>query len=165
MILAATLAKRCGEIPVLHDRRMPGRSSANIDHIAVAASGVYVIDTKRYKGKIEVAKPLFGRPKLEVAGRDQTKLIEGLTRQVAAVRSALADLGHDGVPLHGCLCFVAPAGLLAGGGLPSLRTLRIDGYALYSPAKLARRLNGRGPLTPERAVALQLELAVRFPAA
>ena len=57
-ILAEFLAKRCPDVPVLHDRRMP-HSKANIDHIAVGASGVYVIDTKRYRGKIEVPIPEF----------------------------------------------------------------------------------------------------------
>ncbi|MFC5179418.1 nuclease-related domain-containing protein [Nocardioides taihuensis] len=35
---------------VLHDRRIPG-SRANIDHIAITPSGVYVIDAKRYRGR------------------------------------------------------------------------------------------------------------------
>lgn len=60
-ILAEFLAKRCPAVPLLHDRRVP-HSLANIDHIAVGASGVYVIDTKRYRGKIEVLNPLFGTP-------------------------------------------------------------------------------------------------------
>lgn len=34
---------------LLHDRRIP-RSKANIDHLAVTASGVYVIDAKKYRG-------------------------------------------------------------------------------------------------------------------
>ena len=42
---------------VLHDRRIPG-SRANIDHIAVAPSGVYVIDAKKYQG----------RPQLKIEG-------------------------------------------------------------------------------------------------
>jgi hypothetical protein len=37
---------------VLHDRAIP-RSRANIDHIAVVPSGVWVIDTKRYRGRVE----------------------------------------------------------------------------------------------------------------
>lgn len=44
--LAASLARRCPQAIVLHDRRMP-RGRANIDHIAVAPSGVWVIDAKR----------------------------------------------------------------------------------------------------------------------
>ena len=37
---------------VLHDRRLPG-SKANIDHIAVTANGVWVIDAKRYRGLVD----------------------------------------------------------------------------------------------------------------
>lgn len=37
---------------MLHDRRIP-RSRANIDHLAVTRSGVFVIDAKKYKGRTE----------------------------------------------------------------------------------------------------------------
>lgn len=37
---------------LLHDRRIPG-TKANIDHIVVAANGVWIVDAKRYKGKVE----------------------------------------------------------------------------------------------------------------
>ena len=37
---------------VLHDRAVPG-GRANIDHIAVVPSGVWVIDTKHYRGRLE----------------------------------------------------------------------------------------------------------------
>ncbi len=140
------------------------RSRANIDHIAVAASGVYVIDTKRYRGKIEVLKPLFGKPKLKIGGRDQTKLVDGLANQVAVVQEALAGVASQ-VPVHGCLCFVAPEGFLADSGLPVLRTLKINGYPLYYPRRLANRLNGSGPLSPEQASTIHAELAVRLPEA
>jgi hypothetical protein len=35
---------------VLHDRRIPG-TQANIDHIAITSTGIYVIDAKRHVGK------------------------------------------------------------------------------------------------------------------
>lgn len=73
---------------VLHDRRIPG-SSANIDHIAVAPSGVWVVDSKRYEGKVAVSKPLFGNAKLTIAGRDKTKLVDGLAKQVGLVAKRL----------------------------------------------------------------------------
>jgi Nuclease-related domain len=162
-LLAESLAKRCPNLALLHDRRMPtGRG--NIDHIAIAATGVYVIDTKRYRGRIEVAKPLFGAPKLRIAGRDRTKLVDGLSRQVAVVEDAIQPLA-PAVPVHGCLCFVMPAGLLADIGLPLLRTLKINGHRLYHPRRLALRLNRPGPLTHERALAIRVELARRLPAA
>jgi hypothetical protein len=162
-LLAESLARRCPNLALLHDRRMPtGRG--NIDHIAIAATGVYVIDAKRYRGRIEVAKPLFGAPKLRIAGRDRTKLVDGLSRQVAVIQDAIRPFAPD-VPVHGCLCFVRPAGLLAEIGLPLLRTLKINGHRLYYPRRLARRLNRAGPLTQERAIAVRAELARRLPAA
>jgi hypothetical protein len=156
-ILAEFLAKRCPDVPVLHDRHMP-HSRANIDHIAVGASGVYVIDAKRYRGKIEVRQPLFGAAKLRIAGRDRTKLVDGLAKQVAVVEATLADLAPE-VPVHGCLCFVAPEGFMADSGLPVMRTLKIKGYPLYYPRRLARRLNRSGPLTPEQTRQIHVALA------
>lgn len=161
--IAEMLAHRCPDTPVLHDRRMP-RSRANIDHLAFAASGIYVIDTKRYRGKIEVTKPLFGQAKLKIAGRDRTKLIDGLARQVEAVTATLETLADD-VPVHGCLCFAAPEGFFADRGLPLLRTLRINSYPLYYPRRLAKRLNSDGTLTADRARALCAEIAERLPPA
>ena len=61
--VAAILAKKCPEAIILNDRRIPpGRG--NIDHIAISASGVWVIDAKRYKGEITVEKKLFKPPRL-----------------------------------------------------------------------------------------------------
>ncbi len=148
---------------MLHDRQMP-HSRANIDHIAVAASGVYVIDAKRYRGKIEVRKPLFGSPKLKIAGRDRTKLLDGLGRQVAVVQAALEGLATD-VQVQGCFCFVAPEGLLADSGLPVLRTLKISGFPLYHPRRLAKQLNRPGPLNPEQTRTIHARLADRLPPA
>jgi hypothetical protein len=162
-ILAESLAQRCPDAMLLHDRRLP-HSRSNIDHIAIAASGVYVIDTKRYKGKIQVQNPLFGTPTLRIAGRDRTKLIDGLLGQVAVVEAALQGLGAD-VPVRGCLCFVTPEGFLADVGLPMLRTLSVNGCQICYPRKLARRLNRAGPLSPERALAIRAELSRCLPPA
>jgi hypothetical protein len=68
----------------------------------------------------------------------------------------------EDVPVIGCLCFVAPEGLLADSGLPVLRTLKIRGYPLYYPKRLAKHLNRDGPIAPERAFALQALLATRL---
>ena len=68
------------DIAVLHDRRIPG-SKANIDHIAITRSGIWVIDAKRYKGRPELK--IDGgilRPRVEkvlAGGRDCTKLVDG----------------------------------------------------------------------------------------
>jgi hypothetical protein len=137
-----SLEKRTAEGPavVLHDRRMPlGRG--NIDHIAVAPTGVYVIDAKAHSGTVRIAKPLFVATKLPIAGRDHTKLIDGLDRQVAAVRDALDRSDHASVRVQGVLCFT-------NADLPALRTLTMRGHLLLYRKALAKRLNSDGDLGP-----------------
>ncbi len=158
--LAAFLTRRCPQVPMLHDRAA-AMSRANIDHIAIAPSGVFVIDCKRYRGKIEVTHPLFAPPKLKINGRNRTSLIRGLERQIVHVQAALAGLTTE-IPVHGCLCFVAPEGRSGVVGLPLFRTQKIDGHPLYHAKRLARQLNRPGPIAGEEAAALQAELAKRL---
>jgi hypothetical protein len=162
-ILAGALAAKCPDALLLHDRRIP-KSRANIDHIAVTATGVYVIDAKRYRGKIEVRSPLFGKPKLVIAGRDRTKLVAGLERQVDVVEEVVAAVAPQ-VAVHGCFCFVAPEGLLADVGLPVMRTLKINGLPLYYVRRLAKQLNLPGPLTRGEAELICDQLARQLVAA
>jgi Nuclease-related domain len=71
-------------IVVLHDRRIP-RSRANIDHIAVTANGLFVIDAKNYTGKIRKIDRggWFSRDlRLYVGRRDCTKLVRDMAKQV-----------------------------------------------------------------------------------
>jgi hypothetical protein len=101
------------DVVALHDRRMrrpDGRlSRANIDHLAICPSGVWVVDAKTHHGKLEVRRTggLFS-PRVErlfIHGRDKTALLDGLAGQVTAVRAALSTVGAD-VPVRGALCFV-----------------------------------------------------------
>lgn len=89
-------------ILVLHDRRIP-RTKANIDHLAVTPTGVWVIDAKHHAGQVRSADR--GRT-LRVGGRDRTKLVDGVHRQVEVVRRALAGSPFAGVPVQGALCFI-----------------------------------------------------------
>lgn len=96
----------CSGIATLHDRRIPG-SKANINHLAVGPAGVFVIDAKRYKGRVEkrdVGGWLRHDERLYIAGRDRTALIESLTRQVSVVQDVL---GRSSAPprVYGVLCF------------------------------------------------------------
>lgn len=70
------LDKRIGDRAViLNDRKIP-RSSANIDHLVVAATGVWIVDAKRYSGRLH-RRDKGGWRKVEyhvyVNGRDQTR--------------------------------------------------------------------------------------------
>jgi len=110
---------------VLHDRRIPG-TKANIDHIVITAAEVIVVDTKKYKGKIET-----GKNWLKVNGRDQTKLIDGLRKQVDLVAE------HTDRPeVTGALCFVE-------GEFALIRSKQVQGFTVCGPRKLAKRLGER----------------------
>jgi len=96
------------DIGVLHDRRCPG-TRANIDHLVVAASGIWIVDAKHYKGRVEqrnVGKWLSTDIRLFVGGRDRTQLLDGLVRQRATIDHALEGTDVTDVPVHTVLCFV-----------------------------------------------------------
>lgn len=162
-MLAAHLAKTCPEVLVLHDRRIPGRRT-NIDHIAVAPSGVFVIDAKRYTGKLEVRKPFLGDASLFIKGRNRTKLVEGLARQQEVVRSVLTETIPE-MPVHACFCFLNPVGQAGGSGLPLIRTLSINDFPLFYPRKLSKRLNAAGALTAASQQEVASLLAIALPPA
>lgn len=157
--VAASLEQHTADGPtvILHDRRMPG-GRGNIDHLAVAPTGVFVIDAKAITGKVRVAGSLFGATKLVIEGRDRTKLIDGLDRQVSAVRDALAAGDHVDVPVQGVLCFTTA-------DLPLLGTRKMRGHLLLYRRALAKRLNGNGPLQPSMIEALARALAAVLPPA
>jgi hypothetical protein len=95
---------------VLHDRRMP-RSNANIDHIAVTPSGVFVIDSKSYSGLIRIERPdgYFSEesPTLFVGRRNCTDLITRMQWQISAVDKVLAK-SDEAMPTTGVLAFFRP---------------------------------------------------------
>jgi hypothetical protein len=145
-------------IRLLHDRRLP-RSKANIDHLAVTPTGVYVIDAKKYRGRPHL-KSTAGSSghawrRLLVGSRDCTKLVDGVLKQVDVVRGIL----EPGVPVHGVLCFVEADWPLLGGDF----TTR-DVHALW-PKKLYPKLQAEGPLTAEAIAEIHRTLAQALPAA
>jgi hypothetical protein len=156
--VAAALERRTANGPtiILHDRRMPG-GHGNIDHLAIAPTGVFVIDAKNIKGKVRVATPLFGPQRLMIAGRNRTKLIDGLDRQVAVVSDALRTCAHE-VPVHGVLCFTTAE-------LPLFGTLRMRKHLLLHCKALAKRLNAKGTLQPATIDRLARDLARALPRA
>ena len=152
--VAHSLAERCPDgVIVLHDRRIPGRRM-NIDHLAVTPNGVWVIDTKNHKGKVKVRKPLFGKAKLLIRGRDCSKLADGLAQQVAVVAAVVGDDAR----VRGAFCFTRA-------DLPVFRTLKFRDYPLLYRKRLAKRLGAEGPLNGEDVQKMAELLAERFPTA
>lgn len=148
-------------VRLLHDRRIPG-TRANIDHIAVAQSGVFVIDAKRYRGRptLRVEGGIL-RPRTEkliVGTRDCAKLVEGVAKQVGLVHDAVVALEHE-VRVRGMLCFVEADWPLIGG------SFAISDIDVLWPKKAAEKLVAPGPLTPDLIAELHTVLAATFPPA
>ena len=143
---------------VLHDRRIPG-SRANIDHVAVASTGLYVIDAKKYKGRPQLKiEGGFLRPRVEkllVGTRDCTRLVDGLLKQVDIVRGLVGD----DVPVHGVLCFVEADWPLIGG---SFTTRGVE--ALW-PKRLYPKPKADGPLLSRTVAEIHQRLAKSLPPA
>lgn len=164
--VAAKLDALVGDhVAALHDRRLRRPdgtlSRANIDHIAVTPSGVWVIDAKTHHGSLEVRRSggLFS-PRLEalyINGRDQTRLVHGLLKQVDAVRHQLAGVEAT-LPVQGALCFV-------GTELPWFGSSSIADVPLVGRRGLAKLLLRPGDVDAPDREAVAAFLDQRFPSA
>ncbi|KRF34677.1 NERD domain protein [Nocardioides sp. Soil805] len=147
-----------GDVRILHDRRIP-RTRANIDHVAVTRSGIFVIDAKKYAGrpqlKIEGGLIRQRVEKLIVGTRDCTKVVDGVLKQMDVVRAVVGD--H--VTIHGVLCFVEADWPLIGGAFTT------RGVQVLSPKKLYPKLHADGPLGTTDVEELHRQLASALPPA
>ncbi len=103
-----------GHVEVLHDRALPG-SRANFDHLVVGPSGIFVVDARKYQGKVEARRngswPGPEPDRLFVAGRDRSHLVEAMARQVDDIRGGLRRLYADPpVEVIPVLCLSTPIG-------------------------------------------------------
>jgi hypothetical protein len=114
MTAAALATLPAGAFVVLHDRRKP-RSRANIDHVVIGPTGVWVVETKNYAGSLSVRDG-----ELWIAGRRKTAFIAQVKGQAAAASTVLG-----GVPVLPIICIHrADFPLLS---RPELRGVRIVG--------------------------------------
>ena len=139
---------------VLHDRRL-GHGRANIDHLVIVPSGVWVVDAKRYRGRLrrwDGRGSLFvDRP--TVGGHDLRGLAASVQHQSAVVSEQLPD----DVAVQAALCFAGVERSLLS------RPFIVDGTHVTWPRALARELRQRGPLGPKRREELASHLARAFP--
>ena len=154
----------------LHDRRIPGRRT-NIDHIAVAPSGVFVIDAKNFtNASVEVRLPSRRSPLVEqllVAGRDRTEFVGAMQRQVLTVHDALADLDlglePGDAPAQQGPVIVQPMLCFAGGNLPLLGRLSVDNVPVVGLREMQRIVRRPGPLDVHTRYRIYTHLAGRLP--
>jgi hypothetical protein len=162
--LAAFIERELGEgVIALHDRLIPGTRHKNIDHIWVAPSGVWVVDSKAYKGKVvkrDVGPFWREENRVYVGGRDRSDRAKAVESQVAAVLAALEpDPEAKGADIHAALCFVESEwGLL---DFP----FQVGPVWVLYPGALKKRLRRSGPLERDRMEHIARRLDSSFPRA
>jgi len=147
-------------LAVLHDRRIP-RSRANIDHIVVAPYGVFVIDAKNYKGRVERRDRggLFSTDyRLYVGGRDKTQLVVGMQKQAEAVRVALG-VPPEEIPIVQTICFVAADWSLWA------RPIQFDAVQVLWPRALLKQMRLEGPVSRSAIPEIERRLGLALPPA
>jgi hypothetical protein len=123
-----------------------------------------VIDSKTHSGKIR--RDWYGglfverRTILRIDGRDQTKLITGVEKQIGYVRSALAklDLGHK-LDVVGALCFTNVE------GLPWFRKIEIRAIVVDGPKPVSHLAARSGRLDSGAVERIWTHLGRAFPSA
>ena len=122
---------------------------------------MWVIDAKTHQGSLEVRRSggLFS-PRVEalyINGRDQTRLVHGLLKQVDAVRRELSAVEAT-IAVQGALCFV-------GTELPWFGSSNIADVPLVGRRGLAKLLLRPGDVGTADREAVATFLDQRFPPA
>jgi hypothetical protein len=130
----------------------------------VNAAGVWVIDSKEYRGRVEqvnVGGILRQDMRLKVAGRDRTKLIEGVLWQMNEVATALDRIQptSQGPTVLGMVCFVG-----AEWGLFS-KAFTFRGVHVVWPLAAVELLGRPGQANHDDVVSVAEALSRAFPSA
>jgi hypothetical protein len=137
---------------VLHDRSIP-KSRANIDHIVIVPSGIWVIDTKRYRGRVEQRGGWLRAASLFVNHHDRTTLVSAATSQRQLVQRAVGAR----VTVQSVLCFTdAEWGFMA-------KPFHVNDVLVTWPRRLAGTLAGPGALERNQLEEMAATLSAAFP--
>jgi hypothetical protein len=129
---------------ILNDRQVPG-GSGNIDHVVVAPSGVWVIDTKHWKGRVEYkgASGFFDpNERLFFNGEDCTHLADDIYAQVIPIAELLNDRS---IPIRPALVFI-DAGWKSTLRLATNKPYRHNHVLIAWPKALTSEIQRSGPL-------------------
>ena len=135
---------------VLHDLALP-RSQANIDHLVIGPGGVFTIDSKQYRGRLQLdpaGRLWHGRYSLAPA-------LRAVSFEADKAAQVLPDPGVAVVPIVAVHGSQVPWGKVVSDGVPVLAATRLPSLLRALPAVLG----------PERVAALADQARVRFHAA
>lgn len=130
------LRKLPADFVVMHDLAIPG-SKANIDHLVVGPTGVFVVDSKNYRGKITENKA----GELWSGKYPMARAIETVNWEATKVAQALGGIGAEAILcVHGAELprrNIAKNGVRLAGPRGTLRILQ-EGPAMLGAAEIQR---------------------------
>jgi hypothetical protein len=135
---------------VLHDLALPG-SRANLDHLVIGPAGVFVIDSKQYRGRLQLdpsGRPWHGRYPL-------TPALRAVSLEADQAAQVLTDPDVVVVPVMAVHGTRVPRGKVVTDGVPVVPARRLPSMLRELPAVLG----------PERVASLADQARVRFHAA
>ena len=135
---------------VLHDLAVPG-SRANLDHLVIGPGGVFVIDSKQYRGRLQLdpsGRLWHGRYPL-------APTLRAVSFEADQAAQVLPDPGVAVVPIVAVHGAQVPWGKVVMDGVPVVSARRLPSMLRQLPAVLG----------PERVAALADQARVRFHAA
>jgi hypothetical protein len=135
---------------VLHDLAVPG-SRANIDHLAIGPGGVFVIDSKQYRGRLQL--DLSGRLWHGRYSLDPT--LRAVSFEADRAARVLPDPGVVVVPIVAVHGARVPWGKVVVEGVPVVTARRLPSMLRQLPAVLG----------PERVATVADQARIRFRAA
>jgi Nuclease-related domain len=135
---------------ILHDLAVPG-SRANLDHLAIGPGGVFVIDSKQYRGRLQLDS--FGQL---WHGRDPlAPTLRAVSFEGDQAAQVLPDPGVAVLPVVAVHGAQVPWGKLVMQGVPVVSARRLPSMLGALPPVLG----------PERVAALAAQARIRFRAA
>jgi hypothetical protein len=135
---------------VLHDLAVPG-SRANIDHLAIGPGGVFVVDSKQYRGRLQ----LDGSGRLWHGRYPLAATLQAVSFEADQAARVLPDPGVVVVPIVAVHGAQVPWGKVVMNGVPIVPARRLPSMLRQLPAVLG----------PQRVVDLADQARVRLHAA
>jgi hypothetical protein len=135
---------------ILHDLAVPG-SQANIDHLVIGPGGVFVIDSKQYRGRLQLDRP--GR--LWHGRHPLARALGAASFEADQAALVLTDPDVVVVPVMAVHGAQVPWGKVVADGVPVVAARRLPSMLRELPAVLG----------PERVAGLADQARVRFHAA
>jgi hypothetical protein len=135
---------------VLHDLAVPG-SRANIDHLAIGPGGIFVVDSKQYRGRLQ----LDGSGRLWHGRYPLAATLQAVSFEADQAARVLPDPGVVVVPIVAVHGAQVPWGKVVMNGVPIVPARRLPSMLRQLPAVLG----------PERVAAVANQARIRFRAA